>query len=305
MRGKQDHMAKIVSAVFFILIAVFAVIFPLCGGTRENAPPIYPEYDPVAECEYVIMTADRISEHILCVTIENKSESTIYTDYFFELYTPDGEHIPISDDLISGVVQTESVPVYVHNTPPYNSYRMSVVLSLLYGDLKPGTYKLVKQISSDPQYWETNTGIEYVSAFLELDMPMRACDYPAEPCDDFIYYDAIPAPEGLATVITDVSSTGCVVLVENTGDIPWKPGAFALYKIIDGEYMPVRHKSLWAYSMVDYAALEGGETMEYRVEWEQIYGLLEAGTYAHVKKWINNNCGENIETMLATEFEVL
>lgn len=305
VRIKGKRMAKIGLAVFFILIVVFAVTFPLCGGTRENIPPIYTEYSPAAECEDVIMTADRISEHILCVTIENKSEGTVYTDYFFELYTPEGEHIPISDDLISGVAQTESVPVFVHNTPPHNSHRMSVVLSLLYGDLKPGTYKIVKQISSNPQYRETNNGIEYISASFDLDMPMRACDYPAEPCDDFIYYDGIPAPEGLTTVITDVSSTGCTVSVENTGDTPWKPGAFALYKIIDGEYMPVRHKSSWGYSLLGYANLESGETMEHRVEWEQIYGTLEVGTYAYVKKWINNDGGESIETMLATEFEVL
>ena len=73
-----------------------------------------------------------------------------------------------------------------------------------------------------------------------------------------------------------------------------KNGEFNLYKVIDGEYLPVRRPRPWGYSAIGYADFKSGERDEYSFKLEQIYGELEAGLYALVGKWSRREDGEYI-----------
>lgn len=243
-------------------ILAFALVLMLSGCKKEEIAPIYPDYSPEKEVSDIIMTAEQLSEHRYRLFIENNSGKAVFIDSTFALYTEDGEPVPLVRDFLRNPDSKEnqdsaedtSIRKITYETPlslrkPTNySYIRSypATLSLLYGRLKPGNYRIVKQLLDWDEFSETTPIDKYISAPITITETTSNCDYEAafyEPPDMMWAGTSI---EDLETSVSDITSTGLTLTLEHVGNTHWRPntvnGRFFIYEDIDGEWLPVRFK---------------------------------------------------------------
>lgn len=213
MFGKNNEPRRRTKSVFVILC--FALIIGALGislALRERGSDI----DGLIIKENVETSVERISEHRFALTIKNLGEDTIFLDETFELYSMSGKKIRAARDCFSDVILGDYAP-YVNAG---GKRSLSMTLSLAYGELKPGRYRLLKRVlrlgEKGEEPWVL-TG-EYISAVIELESGMSDCDYRADTWE--VLWEPPwngKAAEDLVVYAENITPSGCDVVMRNNG----------------------------------------------------------------------------------------
>ena len=308
-----------------ILLTALILISLFCGCAKNEIAPIYPNYSPEKEVSNVVMTAERISEHRYQLFIENNSGEELFVDTTFALYTADGEPVPLARDLLR-TSKIEESPNFEEQHPlrkltyksaltlskPSNySYTRSygVTLSLLYGKLKPGNYRIVKQLVDGYYDNETIPLDQYISAPITITETMSDCDYEAA----FLEYPdmlwAGTSIEDLKATASNATPAGLTLTIEHIGDTLWCPntvnGRFVIFEDVEGEWLPVRHKLMpTAWGLAGSAEITANTPFTTEVVWEQTYGALSPGKYLLAVECYRFEDKMQIQDLVTAEFEV-
>ncbi len=298
-----------------IILAALMLISIFSGCGKEEIAPIYPDYAPEKEVSDVVMTAEQLSEHRYRLFIENNSDTTLFVDSTFALYTEYGEAIPLARDFLRNSTNSESrITCYSPLTlsKPINySYTRSyaATLSLLYGRLKPGNYRIVKQLVAFDYLSETAPLDKYISAPITITETMSNCDYEAAFYEHPDMFWAGTSIEDLKASISDVTPTTLTLTLEHVGDIHWRPntvnGRFLIFEDVDGEWLPVHQKKIataWGLAGSDEITAAAPFTTE--LGWEWSYGELSPGRYLLAVECYRFEDGMSIDDMVTAEFEV-
>ena len=308
-----------------ILLTALILISFFCGCTKNEIAPIYPNYSPEKEVNNVVMTAERISEHRYRLFIENTSDELLYVDSTFALYTEDGKPVPLARDLLraSEVDESESfaeqhplrkmtyTSTFPLSQPSNYSYTRSygVTLSLLYGKLKPGNYRIVKQLVDGYYDNETTPLDQYISAPITITETMSDCDYEAA----FLEYPdmlwAGTSIEDLKATASNATPVGLTLTIEHIGDTVWCPntvnGRFVIFEDVEGEWLPVRPKIIpTAWGLVGSSEITADAPFTTELLWEQRYGRLSPGTYLLAVECYRHEGNMQIQDLVTAEFEV-
>ncbi len=102
-----------------------------------------------------------------------------------------------------------------------------------------------------------------------------------------------------------VTPTGLTVILENSADKEWIYSEdFLLEKNVDGVWRQIPVETSYGFEDIGYV-LEPSSESEWSVDWEWLYGSLNAGTYRIVKSVLDSDQQGHVETYdLAAEFTV-
>lgn len=308
--------------IFFFAVML---VFLLSGCQKEDIPPIYPDYSPEKEVSDVVMTAEQLSEHRYRLFIENNSDDPLFVDSTFALYTEDGEPVPLVRDYLRnpGSKETQdsaentSVRITTYESPltlrkPGNySYTRSyaATLSLLYGKLKPGNYRIVKQLVSWDYFSETAPIDKYISAPITITETMSNCDYEAAFYEHPDMFWAGTSIEDLKASVSNVTPANLTLTIEHIGDTHWCPntinGRFLFFEDVDGEWLPVRQKNIpTAWGLAGSAEITADVPFTAELGWEWTYGELSPGRYLLAVECYRFEDKMQIQDLVTTEFEV-
>lgn len=257
-----------------LVIAISVIVFVASRSSSTRTGRIYyPNYDEAKIIPEISLTAVQISEHRFCITFNNRSDKAFYYDLGFELLEPDGTVIPVDHDLLSAIPKHD---YHFLIRPGESSFGLT--LSLLYGKLQAGTYRIVFAALEAVDGWNKGT-LRYIVGDLTLSQRMRRYDYPAAPYD----FDAITTfeqPEDILSYVASFSEdrNGCNFIVENRSGTAITPtGRWCLYQVLNGEYFPVQQTNAVGIAAIGYPELAAGESRNYTLNWGSVYGELKEG----------------------------
>jgi len=122
-------------------------------------------------------------------------------------------------------------------------------------------------------------------------------------------YETVNNLEGVTMTVKEgtVSSTGLTLTLENNSEKQCIYGEyFVLEKKLDGKWyeVPVAIEGNYGFDAIGYE-LNPGDRREWTVNWEWLYGSLEAGEYRIVKDILDfRETGDYDKYYLATEFAI-
>ncbi len=308
-----------------ILLIVFLLCCFFCGCEKSEIDPIYPDYSPEKEVSDVVMTAEQISEHRYQLFIENKSGEELFVDSTFALYTEDGKPVPLTRDLLRTSTNEESqnfeeqhpirkltyTSVFPLRKPSNYSYTRSysATLSLLYGKLKPGNYRIVKQLVDRDHDDTAIPRDQYISAPITITETMSNCDYEAAFYEHPDMFWAGTSIEDLKASANDVTPTGLTLTIEHIGETHWCPntinGRFVLFENVKGEWLPVRQKIIpTGWTLAGSAEITADAPFTTELGWEHTYGELSPGKYLLAVECYRHENKMQIQDLVTVEFEV-
>lgn len=292
-------MQKYKKTAFIIFCSVFiagAAVIPLVLKNKET------DISKLKISENVKTSVERISEHRFALTVENLGEDTIFLDETFELYSMSGKKIKAARDCFSDVTLGQYAP-FVNAG---GKRTLSMTLSLAYGSLKPGSYRLLKRVlrlgEKGEEAWVL-TG-EYISAVIELENGMSDCDYPANPRE--VLWEppwSGKSAEEISVYAENITPRGCDVVMKNNGETrieSYLHNGFIMYELVNGEYFPLYTEHSIGFFLMGGQVIPKDRELRVTVGWSGLYGELPQGTYKLV-----GTCGRSGNDDALIECEIV